>query len=254
MSSNDENDIELEYINNDILFPNNQILPLNNNNFHIYNSEQQTRYRRHLEKLSLEACSLKNLYDNLIKKQYHDNQTIKNYTIGFNKDKRKKEEIKAKKRKDQYLNLKKAQRMENFEKRKKMKEEYSENKKKEIRGKKNDVKKLKIKENNTFIKYKNNLKNDIIKKRRINEEEKRSTGEALFRQKEMNLKEIEERKIMQKENDLRNIEALQGNQVYALKQKINDLESKIKIQNAINNNIRRQYNKVFRMNINKCNF
>ena len=250
----DEIDIELEYINEDILFPNIPISPINNNNFRISNSEQQTKYRLHLQKLSLNACSLKHICDNLIKQQYSDNQAINNYKIRFNKKKRKEEETKAKKRKDQYLNLKKAQKMEIFEKRKKMKEEYLENKKKEINDKKDEVKKLKNKENNNFIKYKNNLKNNIMKKRKINEEEKRSTGEALFRQKEMNLKEIEDKKKMQRENALRNIEMIQGNQVYALKQKINDLESKIKTLYTINSSIRKKYIKTFRMNVNKFNF
>lgn len=251
MSSNNEIDVKLDYINYSILIPDNPSLQTNNNNYHNCNSEQQTRYRQNLQKLSIEACSLKNLYDNLIKKQYLDNKIVKNYTIRFNKIKRKEEESKAKKRKDQYLNLKKTQKTENFEKRKKMKEEYYENKKKGIIVKKSEVKKLKIKENNTFIKYKNNLKNDIMKKRRINEEEKRSTGKALYKQKEMNLKEIEERKIIQRENNLRNIEIIQGNQVYALKQIINDLESKIKIQNSINNSIRKKYSEAFKENINQ---
>ena len=134
--------------------------------------------------------------------------------------------------------------MEIFEKRKKMKEEYLENKKKEINDKKDEVKKLKNKENNNFIKYKNNLKNNIMKKRKINEEEKRSTGEALFRQKEMNLKEIEDKKKMQRENALRNIEMIQGNQVYALKQKINDLE--MASSNGILNDFNEEVNSILK--------
>ena len=61
---------------------------------------------------------------------------------------------------------------------------------------------------------------------------------------------MKEKKIINQKNALFKAERLQGNKVYNLKQEIKDLESKIKVQNGINNKMNRQYYKYVHKTLN----
>ena len=203
--------------------------------------EITTRYKPVLDKLTTNISSLKNKYQNLIEKSFSKKEEIDSYKMRFLKLKKEAEEEKKLKRKQNFLFIKNMKLRQEQEKSQKLKEEIKENKMKEILRRKKEVQKLKNKEINDLKNHKINLIINQMNKKRIKEEEKQYIVDELNLQKYKILKEREKKKIINQKKEQKKAERIQGNQVYYLKQIEKDLESKIKVQNTINNKMNRQY-------------
>ncbi len=212
--------------------------------------EITTRYKPVLDKLNTNICSLKNKYQDLIRQNFSKKERINSYKMRFLKLKKEAEEEKKLKMKQNFLINKSLKIKQEQEKSQKLKEEIKENKKKEILKRKKEVQKLKNKEINDLKNHKINLIINQMNKKRKKEEEKQFIVDELNLQKNKNLKERERRKILNQKKEEKKAERIQGNKVYYLKQVEKDLESKIKIQNNINNKMNRQYFKYVQKTLN----
>ena len=212
--------------------------------------EITTRYKPVLDKLNTNICSLKNKYQDLIRQNFSKKERINSYKMRFLKLKKEAEEEKKLKMKQNFLINKSLKIKQEQEKSQKLKEEIKENKKKEILKRKKEVQKLKNKEINDLKNHKINLIINQMNKKRKKEEEKQFIVDELNLQKNKNLKERERRKILNQKKEEKKAERIQGNKVYHLKQIEKDLESKIKIQNNINNKMNRQYFKYVQKTLN----
>ena len=212
--------------------------------------EITTRYKPVLDKLNTNICSLKNKYQDLIRQNFSKKERINSYKMRFLKLKKEAEEEKKLKMKQNFLINKSLKIKQEQEKSQKLKEEIKENKKKEILKRKKEVQKLKNKEINDLRNHKINLIINQMNKKRKKEEEKQFIVDELNLQKNKNLKERERRKILNQKKEEKKAERIQGNKVYYLKQVEKDLESKIKIQNNINNKMNRQYFKYVQKTLN----
>lgn len=212
--------------------------------------EITTRYKPVLDKLNTNICSLKNKYRDLIRQNFSKKERINSYKMRFLKLKKEAEEEKKLKMKQNFLINKSLKIKQEQEKSQKLKEEIKENKKKEILKRKKEVQKLKNKEINDLKNHKINLIINQMNKKRKKEEEKQFIVDELNLQKNKNLKERERRKILNQKKEEKKAERIQGNKVYYLKQVEKDLESKIKIQNNINNKMNRQYFKYVQKTLN----
>ena len=212
--------------------------------------EITTRYKPVLDKLNTNISSLKNKYQDLIRQNFSKKERINSYKMRFLKLKKEAEEEKKLKMKQNFLINKSLKIKQEQEKSQKLKEEIKENKKKEILKRKKEVQKLKNKEINDLKNHKINLIINQMNKKRKKEEEKQFIVDELNLQKYKNLKEREKRKILNQKKEEKKAERIQGNKVYHLKQVEKDLESKIKIQNNINNKMNRQYFKYVQKTIN----
>ena len=212
--------------------------------------EITTRYKPVLDKLNTNISSLKNKYQDLIRQNFSKKERINSYKMRFLKLKKEAEEEKKLKMKQNFLINKSLKIKQEQEKSHKLKEEIKENKKKEILKRKKEVQKLKNKEINDLKNHKINLIINQMNKKRKKEEEKQFIVDELNLQKNKNLKERERRKILNQKKEEKKAERIQGNKVYYLKQIEKDLESKIKIQNNINNKMNRQYFKYVQKTIN----
>ena len=121
---------------------------------------------------------------------------------------------------------------------------------KEFKRKKKEVQKLKIKEKNDLENHKINLIRSQMNKKRLKEEEKQYIEKKLNMQKDINLKERINKKRMKEQKEQIKAERIQVNKIYFLKQIEKDLESKIKVQNTINNKINNEYLKYVRTTVN----
>jgi len=216
----------------------------------IQTPEITTRYKPVLDKLTTNISSLKNKYQNLIEKSFSKKERIDSYKMRFLKLKKEAEEEKKQKRRQNFLFIKNMKLRQEQEKSQKLKEEIKENKMKEILKRKKEVQKLKNKEINDLKNHKINLIINQMNKKRIKEEEKQYIVDELNFQKYKNMKEREKKKLINQKKELKKAERIQGNQVYYLKQLEEDLESKIKVQNNINNKMNRQYFKYVHTTIN----
>ena len=212
--------------------------------------EITTRYKPVLDKLNTNICSLKNKYQDLIRQNFSKKERINSYKMRFLKLKKEAEEEKKLKMKQNFLINKSLKIKQEQEKSQKLKEEIKENKKKEILKRKKEVQKLKNKEINDLKNHKINLIINQMNKKRKKEEEKQFIVDESNLQKYKNLKEREKRKILNQKKEEKKAERIQGNKVYYLKQVEKDLESKIKIQNNINNKMNRQYFKYVQKTLN----
>ena len=98
--------------------------------------------------------------------------------------------------------------------------------------------------------HKINLIRSQMNKKRLKEEEKQYIEKKLNMQKDINLKERINKKRMKEQKEQIKAERIQGNKIYFLKQIEKDLESKIKVQNTINNKINNEYLKYVRTTVN----
>lgn len=203
--------------------------------------EINTQYKMRLEKLNSNIILLKNKYKDLIKENFENNNKMDSFKLRFLKVKKDEEDKKINKRKQEYINVKNARLKQELEKNLKVKEECRENKKKEFKEKKKEVKKLKDKEINDYKNLQMKKKMNQMNKKRIKEEEKQYIEDELNFQKNKKLKEMEKKKIMNREKEKKKEERMLGNQLYALTQIEKDLKSKIKVQNAINTKMNKQY-------------
>ena len=203
--------------------------------------EISTRYKSALDKLNTNIFSLKNKYKDLIKENFSQKAEIDLYKMKFLRTKKEHEEEKKKKTKEKYLLVKNMKIKQEQEKSQKLKEEIKENKMKEIIKKKKEVQKLKNKEINDLKNLKISLIMNQINKKRKKEEEKQFIVDELNIQKNKNLKDREKKKIIEKQKEQIKAERIQSNKVYLLKQIEKDLQSKIKVQNTINNKMNKQY-------------
>ena len=81
------------------------------------------------------------------------------------------------------------------------------------------------------------------KKIKIKEEEKQNIKEKLSQQKNRYRKDIELRKKINREKEMKNAERLDGYQVYVLRKTENELRNKVKIELSLNNELSKQYSK-----------
>ena len=220
----------------------------------IQTPEINTRYKLKLEKLNTSISSLKNKYSELIQQHFNDNKTINKYKVNFIETKKKDDKNRMKEKKQQYLNLKNMQKKENHEKMQKIKEEYHQNKKKEIYEKIKIVNNLKNKEKNNIKNYQKRMIISQMVKKQNKEQEKKCIEEELINQKKRKMEEIKERKKIKEEKEQKKAEEIQGNQLFDLIKEKKELESKIKTQQNINDNTRKQYAKVFKKKINSDSF
>ena len=210
-------------------------------NSSIQTPEVNSQYKYRLEKLNSNIYFLKNKYKDLIKENFENNNKMNSFKLRFLKVKKTEEEKKNNKRKQEYLNVKNAKLKLELEKNLKVKEECRENKQKEFKEKKKEIQKLKDKEINDYKNLLLKKKMNQMNKKRIKEEEKQYIEDELNLQKSKKKKEMEKKKILNREKERKKEERMLGNQLYALTQIEKDLESKIKVQNAINNKMNKQY-------------
>ena len=212
--------------------------------------EIPTRYKSALDKLNTNISSLRNKYEDLIKKNFSKKEEFNAYKMRFLKLKKEEEEKKKQKIKQEYLFIKNMKMKLEQEKSLKLKEEIKEKRLKEFIRKKKEVQKLKIKEKNDLENHKINLIRSQMNKKRLKEEEKQYIEKKLNMQKDINLKERINKKRIKEQKEQIKAERIQGNKIYFLKQIEKDLESKIKVQNTINNKINNEYLKYVRTTVN----
>lgn len=212
--------------------------------------EISTRYKPVIDKLNTNIHSLKDKYHDLIQKSFSKRVEFDSYKMRFLKLKKKEEEKQREKTKKKYLLIKNMKIKQEQEKSLRIREEIKNNKMKEIIRKRKVVQNLKNKEINDLKNHKIKLIINQNNKKRKKEEEKQFIVDELNLQKYKNLKEREKRKILNQKKEEKKAERIQGNKVYHLKQVEKDLESKIKIQNNINNKMNRQYFKYVQKTLN----
>jgi hypothetical protein len=210
-------------------------------NTSIQTPEINTHYKMRLEKLNSNISFLKNKYEDLIKKNFENNNRMDSFKLRFLKVQKNEEDKKINKRRQEYLNVKKAKLRQELEKNLKVKKECRENKQKDFYEKKDEVQKRRHQESNDYDRLKKKKEMNQENKKRIKEEEKKYIEDELKLQKSKNLKDMEKKRTLNKEKEMKKEERMLGNQVYALTQIEKDLKSKIKVQKAINNKMNKQY-------------
>lgn len=201
----------------------------------------KTKYYSILERLNTNIYLLKGEYENLMKNIYNCNKHtiyLQNRKLVYDA---RANENKIKSKIDQYKIIKEAEQNKEKENNMKRKEEYNKNKKMKLSQKKDEVEQMRKTEENNFHKYKDNLEKIRKLKIKVKEEEKQYIKEKLSQQKDRYKKDIELRKRINREKDIKNAERLDGYRVYALRQKENELRSKLKIGNSLNKELSDQY-------------
>ena len=209
----------------------------------------KTKYFSILERLNTNIYLLKGEYENLMKHIYNCNKHtiyLQNRNLVFDV-KANKNKIKSKIK--QYKIIKEAEQNKEKEKNMKMKEEYNKNKKMKLSQKKDEVEQIRKTEENNFHKYKDNLEKIRKLKIKVKEEEKQYIKEKLSQQKDRYKKDIELRKRINREKDIKNAERLDGYRVYALRQKENELRSKLKNGNSLKKELSDQFYNILNTNI-----
>mgnify|MGYP006988958571 FL=1 len=193
----------------------------------------KTRYYSILKRLDTNISLLNGQYKNLLKDNYNANSN--NIYL-----ERRKLVIKAienkgemKNKIKQYKKNKEKEQNKEKEKNMKMKEEYGKNKKMKLNIKKKDVRDMKEKEKKMLALYEDNLKEIRKKKLKIKEEEKQYIKEKLSQQKDRYKKDIEIRRRINREKEIKNAERLDGYRVYVKRQMENELLHKLKIERLL---------------------
>jgi hypothetical protein len=228
------------------------------NSNHIASSQQKrrtpkikTKYDSILERLTTNISLLKGDYKNILKEKYNYNEHIIYQKRRNLVEEGKENKIKMKSKIEQYKNIKKIEQNKEREKNMKMKEEYDKNKHMKLNSIKKEVEQMKIKEKNNFKLYEDNLKEIRNKKIKIKEEEKEYIKKELSEQKDRYKKDIELRKRINKEKEIKNAERRDGYRIYILRQMENDLRNKLKIEYSLNKEFLNKYNNNFHVIVNK---
>ena len=211
----------------------------------------KTKYDPILERLKTNIYLLKGEYKNILKFKYNSSHFIiyleKRNLVKEGRDNK----CKMKSKIEQYKNIKKAEQNKEKEKNLKMKEEYDKNKHMKLISIKKKVEQMKIKEKNNFKLYEDNLKEIRNKKIKIKEEEKQYIKEKLSQQKNRYKKDMELRKRINREKEIKSAERIDGYEVYNLRLKENNLRNKLKIEKSLKKEILDQYYNNFDEIINK---
>ena len=212
--------------------------------------EIQTRYQSTIRKLDSNIFNLKQKYKNLISETFKQNKELEQKKMRFIQLKKKEEKKKEKDIKQNFEFIKKMKIKQAIEKNQKIKQEIKENKKKEIIKKKEEVQKLKKKEKENFINHKNKLLISQLLKKKIIEQEKKFIHDKLILQKDKNINERKKREMIRKQNEFKNAERIQASKAFNLIKNQKELESKIRIQDSINNKLNKQ---IIKFVITSCN-
>ena len=217
---------------------------------HVQTPIINTRYNLTLRKLDSNICSLKNRYADLLD-QYMTNKNLsESYQKKFVSDKyRERQKMKAKKEMEKKKEAEKKE-MELKRIKNKKKEEEKMVKMRNSNEIKNRVEKLKIKIENDSKKYSENKRRNIINKQKIAQEEKKYIQNRKKQMVYINLQEEMKKKKLKEQKEKQRAEMLQGNQVLTLRKIKNELESKIKVLNTINNTTRKKDTKILNVKIN----
>ena len=211
----------------------------------------KTRYNSLIERLNTNILSLKGQYKNVLRNNEYIKDQInsleKRNLVGEQKANEGIMKIKIQK----YKKIRKNEQNKEKEKNMKMKEEYNKNKKKVLNIKKEEVGIMREKELNNFQLYLDNLKKARYKKMKIKEEEKQNIKEQLSQQKYRYQKDIELRKKINREKEIKNAERLDGYKVYVLRKIENDFRNKVKIEISLNNQLSKQYYRNFNNFVNQ---
>ena len=206
-------------------------------------SKIKTRYNSIMERLNTNILSLKGQYKNILK----NNDNIKDQINSLEKrilvGEVKVNEGIMKRKIKLYKNIRENEQNKEKEKNMKMKEEYNKNKILILNKKKENFTIMREKEKNNFQLYLDNLEKARNKKIKIKEEEKQNIKEKLSQQKDRYRKDIELRKKINREKEMKNAERLDGYQVYVLRKTENELRNKVKIELSLNNELSKQYSK-----------
>ena len=212
--------------------------------------EIQTRYQSTIRKLDSNIFNLKQKYKNLISETFKQNKELEQKKMRFIQLKKKEEKKKEKDIKQNFEFIRKMKIKQAIEKNQKIKQEIKENKKKEIIKKKEEVQKLKKKEKEDFINHKNKLLISQLLKKKIIEQEKKFIHDKLILQKDKNINERKKREMIRKQNEFKNAERIQASKAFNLIKNQKELESKIRIQDSINNKLNKQ---IIQFVITSCN-
>ena len=212
--------------------------------------EIQTRYQSTIKKLDSNIVNLKQKYKNLISETFKQNKELEQKKMRFIQLKKKEEKKKEKDIKQNFEFIRKMKIKQAIEKNQKIKQEIKENKKKEIIKKKEEVQKLKKKEKEDFINHKNKLLISQLLKKKIIEQEKKFIHDKLILQKDKNINERKKREMIRKQNEFKNAERIQASKAFNLIKNQKELESKIRIQDSINNKLNKQ---IIKFVITSCN-
>lgn len=206
-------------------------------------SKIKTRYNSIMERLNTNILSLKGQYKNILK----NNDNIKDQINSLEKrilvGEVKVNEGIMKRKIKLYKNIRENEQNKEKEKNMKMKEEYNKIKIMILNKKKENFALMREKEKNNFQLYLDNLEKARNKKIKIKEEEKQNIKEKLSQQKNRYRKDIELRKKINREKEMKNAERLDGYQVYVLRKTENELRNKVKIELSLNNELSKQYSK-----------
>ena len=206
-------------------------------------SKIKTRYNSIMERLNTNILSLKGQYKILLKNNDNIKDQINSLEKRIHVGEAKADKDIMERKIKLYKNIKENEQNKEKEKNMKMKEEYKKNKKMILNKKKENFGIMREKEKNNFQLYLDNLKKARNKKLKIKEEEKQNIKEKLSQQKDRYRKDIELRKKINREKEIKNAERLDGYKDYVLKKTENELRNKVKIELSLNNELSKQYTK-----------
>ena len=214
-------------------------------------SKIKTRYNSIMERLNTNILSLKGQYKSILKNNDNIKEEINSLEKRILVGELKVNEGIMKRRIMQYKSIRENEQNKEKEKNMKMKEEYNKNKIMMLNKKKENFGIMREKEKNNFQLYLDNLEKARNKKIKIKEEEKQNIKEKLSQQKDRYKKDIELRKKINREKEIKNAERLDGYKVYILRKTENELRNKVKIEISLNNELSKQYTKKFNDFINQ---
>ena len=206
-------------------------------------SKIKTRYNSIMERLNTNILSLKGQYKILLKNNDNIKEQINSLEKRIHVGEAKADKDIMERKIKLYKNIRENEQNKEKEKNMKMKEEYKKNKKMILNKKKENFGIMREKEKNNFQLYLDNLKKARNKKLKIKEEEKQNIKEKLSQQKDRYRKDIELRKKINREKEIKNAERLDGYRVYVLQKTENELRNKVKIEISLNNELSKQYTK-----------
>ena len=208
-----------------------------------HTSKIKTRYNSIMERLNTNILSLKGQYKILLKNNDNIKDQINSLEKRIHVGEAKADKDIMERKIKLYKNIRENEQNKEKEKNMKMKEEYKKNKKMILNKKKENFGIMRKKEKNNFQLYLDNLKKARNKKLKIKEEEKQNIKEKLSQQKDRYRKDIELRKKINREKEIKNAERLDGYRVYVLQKTENELRNKVKIEISLNNELSKQYTK-----------
>ena len=208
-----------------------------------HTSKIKTRYNSIMERLNTNILSLKGQYKILLKNNDNIKDQINSLEKRIHVGEAKADKDIMERKIKLYKNIRENEQNKEKEKNMKMKEEYKKNKKMILNKKKENFGIMRKKEKNNFQLYLDNLKKARNKKLKIKEEEKQNIKEKLSQQKDRDRKDIELRKKINREKEIKNAERLDGYRVYVLQKTENELRNKVKIEISLNNELSKQYTK-----------